>query len=84
MQGAQKRDAPIPVGVTARRMADAVEYLMRVARDAGLSGIAVKLTTIRVNLLNVAAGQPDGRARDDKSPAATGIELLKDASNDRH
>jgi hypothetical protein len=58
---------------TAHNMADAVAYLMRVAADAGLQTIVVKLANIRANLLNLAnaqagdaeAGERDGR---DKNP----------------
>ena len=42
---------------TAHNMADAVGYLMRVAADAGLQNIAVKLANIRANLLNLANAQ---------------------------
>jgi hypothetical protein len=40
---------------TARHMADAVDFLTQVAREAGLRGIALKLARIRSNLLTVAA-----------------------------
>jgi hypothetical protein len=36
-------------------MADAVEFLTRVAKDAGLRRIAIKLARIKTNLLTVAA-----------------------------
>ena len=39
---------------TAHNMADAVGYLMRVAADAGLQTIVVKLANIRANLLSLA------------------------------
>ena len=42
---------------TAHNMADAVGYLMRVAADAGLQNIVVKLANIRANLLNLANAQ---------------------------
>jgi hypothetical protein len=41
------------VTVTARHMADAVGYLTRVADNAGLRGIAGKLTNVRTSLLRV-------------------------------
>ncbi len=50
------------VTVTARHMADAVGYLTRVAANAGLRGIAGKLTNVRTSLLKVAA---DGAEADD-------------------
>ena len=40
---------------TAHNMADAVGYLMRVAADAGLQTIVVKLANIRANLLHLAS-----------------------------
>jgi hypothetical protein len=83
MHGAQKRDTSIPVVVTARRMADAVEYLSRVAHDAGLCGIAGKLTRIRTNLLNVAAGESEDQ-QDDKHAANNAIVHHGDARNERH
>lgn len=43
------------VTVTARHMADAVGYLTRVATNAGLRGIAGKLTNVRTSLLKVVA-----------------------------
>jgi hypothetical protein len=43
---------------TAHHMADAVGYLMRVAADAGLQTIVVKLANIRANLLTLANAQP--------------------------
>lgn len=43
------------VTVTARHMADAVGYLTRVADNAGLRGIARKLTNVRTSLLRVVA-----------------------------
>jgi hypothetical protein len=58
---------------TAHNMADAVGYLMRVAADAGLQTIVVKLANIRANLLNLANAQAgDAEAgegdRRDKNP----------------
>jgi hypothetical protein len=57
---------------TAHNMADAVGYLMRVAADAGLQTIVVKLANIRANLLNLAnvppqAGNAEGTVRHEKS-----------------
>jgi hypothetical protein len=43
---------------TAHHMADAVGYLMRVAADAGLQTIVVKLANVRANLLTLANAQP--------------------------
>lgn len=43
--------------VTAHNMADAVGYLMRVAAEAGLQAIVLKLANIRANLLNLASAQ---------------------------
>ncbi len=43
------------VTMTARHMADAVGYLTRVANNAGLRGIAGKLTHVRTSLLKVVA-----------------------------
>jgi hypothetical protein len=43
---------------TAHHMADAVGYLMRVAADAGLPTIVVKLANVRANLLTLANAQP--------------------------
>lgn len=70
----------MPVVVTARRMADAIDYLIRVARDAGLWGVAGKLGVIRINLLKVAAGEPEEQA--DKRDASK-IQC-EDASDERH
>ena len=42
---------------TAHQMADAVGYLMRVAAEAGLPAIVVKLANIRANLLSLANAQ---------------------------
>jgi hypothetical protein len=78
MPGAQPRDKDIPVGVTARHMADAVEFLTRVALEAGLSRIAGKLTNIRTNLLNVAAGEPEDALDGDIFPKS------ESHSNERH
>jgi DhnA family fructose-bisphosphate aldolase class Ia len=39
---------------TAHHMADAVGYLMRVAAEAGLQTIVIKLANVRANLLNLA------------------------------
>jgi hypothetical protein len=51
------------VTVTARHMADAVGYLTRVATNAGLRGIAGKLTNVRTSLLKVVAiGSEDGQS----------------------
>lgn len=52
--------------LTARHMADAVSYLTRVADNAGLRGIAGKLTHVRASLLKVAA---DGAEEDDADEA---------------
>jgi len=52
------------VTVTARHMADAVSYLTRVANDAGLPGIAGKLTNVRTSLLEVVAA---GAEQDDSA-----------------
>jgi hypothetical protein len=46
-----------PVAITARHMADAIGFLTRVATEAGLRNIAVKLGSIRINLLTI-AGDP--------------------------
>jgi hypothetical protein len=46
---------------TAHNMADAVGYLMRVAADAGLQTIVVKLANIRANLLNLANARTQAR-----------------------
>jgi hypothetical protein len=53
------------VTTTARHMADAVGYLTRVANNAGLRGIAVKLTGVRTSLLKVvdAGAEDDGPAK---------------------
>lgn len=59
MPRTQRQDKPAPVGVTARRMADAVEFLTRVALEAGLCRIAGKLVNVRTNLLNIAAGESE-------------------------
>jgi hypothetical protein len=57
---------------TAHNMADAVGYLMRVAADAGLQTIVVKLANIRANLLHLAsaraqAGEAEEAIRHDKN-----------------
>ena len=70
----------MPVVVTARRMADAIEYLIRVARRAGLWGVAGKLGVIRVNLLNVAAGEPEEQAGKRDTSTIQG----EDAGDERH
>jgi len=59
--------------MTARHMADAVGYLTRVANNAGLCGIAGKLTSVRSSLLKVVAGDPE-----DDDPAE--IETISGAS----
>ena len=56
------------VTVTARHMADAVGYLTRVANDAGLPGIAGKLTHVRTSLLEVVAA---GAEHDDAVDIST-------------
>ena len=48
-------------------MADAVGYLTRVANNAGLRGIAGKLTNVRTSLLKVVA---DGADEDDPAESA--------------
>lgn len=48
---------PASPAKTARHMADAVEFLTRVAKDAGLRRIAVKLARVRTSLLRVAAAK---------------------------
>jgi len=50
-----KHKEDVSAVATARHMADAVDFLTRVAREAGLRGIALKLARIRSNLLTVAA-----------------------------
>lgn len=65
MPAPQPRDKSASVTVTARHMADAVEYLARVAREAGLRRIACRLTNVQANLLNVAAGVPEARVNDE-------------------
>jgi hypothetical protein len=56
------RNAPDPsVATTAHHMAEAVTYLMRVARDAGLRAVATKLGNVRANLLSVALGPLENR-----------------------
>jgi hypothetical protein len=47
---------------TAHHMADAVGYLMRVAAEAGLQTIVIKLANVRANLLNLAT--PPSEATD--------------------
>lgn len=39
--------------VTAMHMADAVSFLMRVASDSGLRGIAVRLGRVRASLIDI-------------------------------
>lgn len=50
-----KDASPEAASVTAKHMADAVSYLMRVATEAGLRSIAAKLANVRTSLLNMAA-----------------------------
>ena len=59
------------VTVTARHMADAVGYLTSVANNAGLRGIAGKLTNVRTSLLKVMAGGADA---DEPGEGAAGTE----------
>ncbi len=61
------------VEITARHMADAIGFLMRVAVEAGLRGIALELAGVRANLLtaglrNLAANKGDDNA--DSMPEA--------------
>jgi hypothetical protein len=44
---------------TAHHMADAVGYLMRVAAEAGLQNIVIKLANVRANLLTLANAQSE-------------------------
>jgi hypothetical protein len=53
---------------TAHNMADAVGYLMRVAADAGLQTIVVKLANIRANLLNLANARSEGADTEESVP----------------
>ncbi|MGP0091331.1 MAG: hypothetical protein ACLPKB_15445 [Xanthobacteraceae bacterium] len=47
-----RRTAPnASVETTAQHMADAIAFLMRVATDAGLQNIALKLAGVRASLL---------------------------------
>ncbi|RKE65939.1 hypothetical protein DFP91_5508 [Pseudorhodoplanes sinuspersici] len=82
MPGTQRSDKPVPVGTTARRMADAVEFLTRVALEAGLCRVAGKLVNVRTNLMNIAAGKPE------EDDAAEDTTMRNDQSerrrNDRH
>jgi len=61
---------------TAHHMADAVGYLMRVAADAGLQTIVVKLANVRANLLTLANAQP-------QAGDAEGGEAAADEKNHR-
>jgi hypothetical protein len=66
--------------ITVHHMADAVGYLMRVAAEAGLQTIVVKLANVRANLLNLASPQPQEGAPDsDESGADEG-----NPQEDRH
>jgi hypothetical protein len=47
------------VAITARHMADAIGFLTRVATEAGLRNIAVKLGSVRANLLIIATRPPE-------------------------
>lgn len=48
-----QHEMPEPVEVTAHHMADAISFLMRVASEAGLRSIALKLANVRASLLTV-------------------------------
>ena len=65
--------------VTARHMADAVGYLTRVANNAGLRGIAGKLTNVRTSLLKVVAGDAD---EDDPAESAARSETRSSGANE--
>jgi hypothetical protein len=52
-------DAEPSAATTAHHMADAVGYLMRVAAEAGLQTIAIKLAHVRANLLTLASAQSE-------------------------
>jgi hypothetical protein len=53
------QDTTEPPAVTASHMADAVSFLMRVAAEAGLRNIAVKLAGVRASLLTLALAPAD-------------------------
>jgi hypothetical protein len=70
------------VAMTARHMADAVGYLTRVAKNAGLRGIAGKLTHVRTSLLKVVA---DGAEEDgDPGEIAPMAEESNKVDEDEH
>jgi hypothetical protein len=69
----------------AHHMADAVGYLMRVATEAGLLGIASKLAGVRASLLGIVAGgsEDDGPARTE-SNAGSPSQVSESERHDGH
>ena len=62
-----RHEAPSPsVETTALHMADALGFLVRVASDAGLGNIAVRLAGVRASLLATEGGAAKTRLADDK------------------
>ena len=66
-----RREAPSPsVETTALHMADALGFLVRVASDAGLGNIAVRLAGVRASLLATeGGGAAKTRLADDQARA---------------
>ena len=52
-----------PATITARHMAEAVTFLMRVAAEAGLSGVALDLRNLRARLIRLAVTRADKNGR---------------------
>jgi hypothetical protein len=61
------QDAPASTATTAHHMADAIGFLMRVAAEAGMRNIVVKLAGIRANLLTLS--EQSGPAADNVTEA---------------
>jgi hypothetical protein len=59
---------------TARNMLDAVTYLIRVASKAGLEGVAVKLSAVRLDLVEAASNASDAADARDQAAADHGTE----------
>jgi hypothetical protein len=67
------------VPVTARHMADAVGFLVNVAREAGLQKIAVRLGRVRMTLIKLAVAHAPRRL-----PSTPGITSNRNTSKTEH
>jgi len=74
-----RHEVPEPVEVTAHHMADAISFLMRVAAEAGLRNIVVKLAGVRASLLTAnlrAANAEEPEGSGDAADESAGEEDL--------